>query len=236
VQRERNLEALCRYDGSILIRAENSLLEEAGKLVDALSPGVSRIGRSEPDTGCRCRGAWHGSGSGSRRRSEPPIEVWAVSHRRGTRLSPEASGMLRRRTGPTPSGTRSSSRPDEARTSPARAWRPGGVFRPRRSDWERSPHRRWTRFPSSSGRRSQPSSSRTTIWRKPVVQPLWQACRKSRTPPLRPVHRPSRCGRHCRCRAPGSRPGRRSLGCRSEVVRGLAEDRASSRAGCENIR
>jgi len=94
VQQERNLEALCRYDGSIPTRAENSLLEEAGKLVGALSPGVSRIGRSEPDTGCRCRGAWHGSGSGSRRRSEPPIEVWAVSHRRGTRLSPEASGTL----------------------------------------------------------------------------------------------------------------------------------------------
>jgi len=36
----------------------------------------------------------------------------------------------------------------------------------------RSPHRRWTRSPPSSGRRSQPSSSRTTIWRKPVVQPL----------------------------------------------------------------
>jgi len=106
--------------------------------------------------------------------------------------------------------------------------RPGGVVRPRRSGSPRSRHRRWSRFPPSPGRRSQPSSSRTTIWRKPVVQPLWQACRKSRTPPLRPAHRPSRCGRHCRCRAPGSRPrpGRRSVGFRSEVVRGLGEDRA----------
>jgi len=105
--------------------------------------------------------------------------------------------------------------------------RPGGVFRPRRSGSSRSPHRRWSRFPPSPGRRSQLSSSRTTIWRKSVVQPLWQGCRKSRTPPLRPAHRPSRRSCHCRCRAPGSRPrAGRSVGFRSEVVRGLADDRA----------
>jgi len=33
VQQERNLEALCRYDGSILIRAEDSLLEDADEPV-----------------------------------------------------------------------------------------------------------------------------------------------------------------------------------------------------------
>jgi len=44
--------------------------------------------------------------------------------------------------------------------------------------------------------------------------PCWQGCRKSRTPPLRPVHRHSLRSCHGRCRAPGSRPrpGRCSAG------------------------
>jgi len=60
-------------------------------------------GDAEPDTGCRCRVAWRGSGP--RRWSEPPIEAWAVSHTKGIGLSPEASGTLRRWTSPTPART-----------------------------------------------------------------------------------------------------------------------------------
>jgi hypothetical protein len=49
VQQERNLEALCGYDGSILICAEDSLLEDADDPVDAIHHDAGRIGR------CRAR-------------------------------------------------------------------------------------------------------------------------------------------------------------------------------------
>jgi len=49
-RRNKNpLEALCGYDGSILIRAEDSLPEEAGEPVDAIHHDAGRIER------CRVR-------------------------------------------------------------------------------------------------------------------------------------------------------------------------------------
>jgi len=78
-------------------RGRRSCRFRCNNLAEAVRKTPGREGyrqRHEPNTGCRCRGAWHGSGSGPRRRAEPPIEVWAVSHTKGTRLSPEASGTL----------------------------------------------------------------------------------------------------------------------------------------------
>jgi len=117
VQQERNLEALRRCDGSIFVRGEDSLLEEAGEPVTPSLTAWAGSGDAEPDTGRRCRGASRGDSRDPRRRSEPPIEVWAASHAKGDEALARGVGNPRRRTSPTPFRTRSSSRPDEARTS-----------------------------------------------------------------------------------------------------------------------